>query len=198
MEERPHRKVKLTFSISSCGTKHIPYSNMFDTTYCPRQTCVFPPDRFVQLYYFHFGVCKCTLLNSNWVVLIRKSCGSTHSQIKNPTHIKTSREANHHISIQKHWKDTQIDKLFSFFLLTIEDECSNSMSYVGTKLLPGIAYKHGHWPWVQFINIDTGQADHDCPRRGGGDKNQSLLDVLIPCWNSLNVFSFALPRRYLK
>lgn len=151
---------------------------MFDTTYCPRQTCVFPPDRFVQLYYFHFGVCKCTLLNSNWVVLIRKSCGSTHSQIKNPTHIKTSREANHHISIQKHWKDTQIDKLFSFFLLTIEDECSNSMSYVGTKLLPGIAYRHGHWPWVQFINIDTGQADHDCPRRGGGDKNQSLLDVL--------------------
>ena len=100
--ERPHRKVKLTFSISSCGTKHIPYSNMVDTTYCPRQTCVFLSDRFVQLYQFHFGLCKCTPLNSNWVVLIRKSCGSTYSQIKKPTSIEASRAANHHTYIQKH------------------------------------------------------------------------------------------------
>lgn len=48
------------------------------------------------------------------------------------------------------------------------------MSYVVTKLSPGIAYRHGHWPWVQFINIDVGQADHDCPRRGGGGGQESI------------------------
>ena len=44
------------------------------------------------------------------------------------------------------------------------------MSYVVTKLSPGMAYRHGHWPWVHFINIDVGQADHDCPRRGEGTR----------------------------